>query len=78
MTKSQHIDEILAAWPYEAESLNVRFAKGADGRQIIDIGRVIDIGVGKTGERERGVRTLVVLGIPEVDLMADRAQSGDR
>ena len=43
MTKSQHIDKILAAWPYEAESLNVRLAKGADGREIIQMR--IDMGL---------------------------------
>lgn len=43
MTKSENIDEILTAWPYEAESLNVRLAKGADGRQIIQMR--IDMGL---------------------------------
>ena len=37
MSESEHIDEILAGWPYEAESLNVRLAKGADGRQVIQM-----------------------------------------
>ena len=43
MSDSQHIDDILKEWPYEAESLNVRLTKGDDGRKIIQMR--IDMGL---------------------------------
>ena len=43
MSDVPHIDELLDSWPYEAESLNVRMAKGADGRDIIQMR--IDMGM---------------------------------
>ena len=43
MPVSQHIDEILKDWPYEAESLNVRLTEGEDGREVIQMR--IDMGL---------------------------------
>ncbi len=43
MSDVPHIDELLKEWPYEADSLNVRMAKGADGREIIQMR--IDLGL---------------------------------
>jgi len=39
----KNIDEILREWPYDAETLNVRSAKGDDGREVIQMR--IDMGI---------------------------------
>ncbi len=40
---SDHLDDLLAQWPYEPDSLCVRLLKGADGRDLIQLR--IDLGV---------------------------------
>ncbi len=37
MAKNRHIDKILQDWPYRPTAVNVRFAQGSDGREVIQM-----------------------------------------
>ena len=89
MKRSEHLDELLAKWPFDANLLNVRLVKGRDGRDVIQMR--IDMGVlqmetaGRPdGERFKEFPTVLEylqdrrLENPEYELDEDEAGEVDR
>lgn len=62
MGDSEHIDDVLSDWPYDAQALSVRIVQGADGRDAmqmrIDMGLLqIEMHGRPDGERPEGFDT---------------------
>jgi hypothetical protein len=89
MKRSQHLDEMLAKWPFDPNLLNVRLIKGKDGRDVLQMR--IDMGIlqmettGRPdGETVRGFNTILEylldkrLKDPEYQLTEEDASDVDR
>ena len=89
MKRSEHLDEMLAKWPFDPNLLNVRLVKGRDGRDVIQMR--IDMGIlqlettGRPdGETVQGCETVLEylqgkrLDDPDYELTEDDAAEVDR
>lgn len=76
MPRKDHLDDILRNWPYEPGAVSARLARGADGREVIQMR--IDMGVlqmeverrpdgARPGGAESYYDYLVALGVHEGD-----------